>query len=404
MAWTTPTVRITAELITASIWNVDIVADLIELRAGGLALSGQAANSIPYASSTTQFTVSTGITYDGSSLTLAKTNALTSIIVQTAALVDGYAAAEWKNSLTTAIVGVSRTAAADIFTGSSANAFGLGTLSAHSVQIGTNGVVRFTIDSAGLLAASVASAGAQTFTLTNTTSGAAAYAAMHVVGGTTQGSIYAFSQGYTTAGADVQASVELYGSGAGGISILAGNAAGIVRVYANGSTQRMQVATGVTVGSTTDPGNTNLRVEGTVHFGGSATTVAGFLAYNSSDDSAQASGATVDFNTEVYDEAGNFSADTFTAPVAGRYLLTAQVYLSTFSTNGIAQVKLITSNRTYFGDLQSVITTDAVSQGISVIADMDAGDTAYVVQIQEGTVTVKGGSDMYTYFSGRLLP
>ena len=348
-------------------------------------------------------------------LTISKTNTFVALTIQTLSAADGYAAAEWKNSLTTGIVGVSRTAGEDLFVGSGANAFGLGTLSAHSVQIGTNGIVRLTLTSAGLTTISAANSAGHSLTLTNTTSGAGAYAVAQVVAGTTTGALYAFSQGWTTAGADVQAGVELYGSGAGGISILAGHASGVLRVYANGATQRMQVAAGVTVGDTTDPGATHLRVAGnitclgtvavtsTVKFGGSAANP-GFLAYKSADATAQSSGATVGFNTEVYDELGEFAANVFTATVPGRYLFTAQVYMHTFSISGVAQIKLITSNRTYFGDLQSVITTDAVSQGISVIADMDAGDTAYITQIQEGTVTIKGGSDLYTYFSGRLLP
>lgn len=71
MAWTTPTSRSTGELITQSIWNADLVANLIELRAGGFAISGQAANRIPYASSTTQLATSANLTFNGTSLTIA---------------------------------------------------------------------------------------------------------------------------------------------------------------------------------------------------------------------------------------------------------------------------------------------------------------------------------------------
>ena len=38
MSWTTPTTRTTGELITASIWNTDLVDDLIALQQGAIAL------------------------------------------------------------------------------------------------------------------------------------------------------------------------------------------------------------------------------------------------------------------------------------------------------------------------------------------------------------------------------
>jgi len=73
MSWTTPTTRSFNDLITAGIWNTDLVANLIELRGGGLSISGQGANKIPYAISGTQLGTSSGLTFDGSSLTIAPT-------------------------------------------------------------------------------------------------------------------------------------------------------------------------------------------------------------------------------------------------------------------------------------------------------------------------------------------
>lgn len=54
MPWVNPTTRTTGELITASIFNTDLVANLIELRAGGIAIASQAALDFLYASSATQ--------------------------------------------------------------------------------------------------------------------------------------------------------------------------------------------------------------------------------------------------------------------------------------------------------------------------------------------------------------
>lgn len=54
MAWTAPTSRTTGDLMTASIWNTDLVNNLTTLRGGGIAISSQAALDFIFASSTTQ--------------------------------------------------------------------------------------------------------------------------------------------------------------------------------------------------------------------------------------------------------------------------------------------------------------------------------------------------------------
>ena len=55
MAWVAPSTRTTGTLITAAIWNQDIVDNELALRAGGIAIASQAALDILYASSATQF-------------------------------------------------------------------------------------------------------------------------------------------------------------------------------------------------------------------------------------------------------------------------------------------------------------------------------------------------------------
>lgn len=64
MAWTAPTTRATGFLVTAAIYNADIINNLIELRGGGLAISGQAANYVPVASSATQLAASSALQFD----------------------------------------------------------------------------------------------------------------------------------------------------------------------------------------------------------------------------------------------------------------------------------------------------------------------------------------------------
>lgn len=134
----------------------------------------------------------------------------------------------------------------------------------------------------------------------------------------------------------------------------------------------------------------------------SAVAQPGFLAYNSAIDSA-ANGATVDFDTEVYDEAGNFSADTFTAPLTGRYSLCATVYYSDNSASTFG-LRIVTSNRTYqIGN--ELATTAGVANGC-VVADMSTGQTA-TVQVLTGDIDIDiegGASPLVTFFSGRLVP
>ena len=54
MAYNAPSTRSTGDLINATIWNADIVANIIAVYAGGLSITSQAVGDILYASSTTQ--------------------------------------------------------------------------------------------------------------------------------------------------------------------------------------------------------------------------------------------------------------------------------------------------------------------------------------------------------------
>lgn len=135
-----------------------------------------------------------------------------------------------------------------------------------------------------------------------------------------------------------------------------------------------------------------------------ATSQPGFLAYSSATDSGNASGATVDFDQEVYDDAAVFSGNVFTAPVTGRYVLTATVKFGALgSANGA--VNIVTSNRTY--SAYAVPDSSSIyGATVTAVADMDAFDTANVtVTFTGGTTSAHhGGSPYVTFFSGRLIP
>ena len=142
----------------------------------------------------------------------------------------------------------------------------------------------------------------------------------------------------------------------------------------------------------------------------------GFLARNTADDTSVSTGATVDFDTEDYDDSGAFASDAFTAPVAGRYLLTALVTLT--NTSGGADspyVDLIIrdSGATETQRFKSTVAHALANSGtssvmVSAIVAMNASDTARILYRGAGATIVgevsPGSSDYNTtYFSGRLM-
>jgi len=115
------------------------------------------------------------------------------------------------------------------------------------------------------------------------------------------------------------------------------------------------------------------------------------------------------FDTEVFDTNADFNTTnyTFTAPVTGKYQLSFHARLDSIDTGaGYYQIRMFTSNRPYYW----IADPDGLSQdptygaaGLSVLADMDASDTA-IMSIYQGT----GSAQMdiindQTYFQGILV-
>jgi len=124
---------------------------------------------------------------------------------------------------------------------------------------------------------------------------------------------------------------------------------------------------------------------------------------------ADDSAVTVVFGTEVFDHGGNFASNTFTAPVGGKYQFNVSVCLLNIDTAASNyQVYLVTSNRTY-GFLLDPDGYDADvpfwTFTTSVLADMDAADTATVAVSQNGGTaqTDIEASGLRTHFSGYLV-
>ena len=85
-------------------------------------------------------------------------------------------------------------------------------------------------------------------------------------------------------------------------------------------------------------------------------------------------------DTEIFDQNADFSSNTFTAPVTGRYFLSWMVYAANLDTAASYYYNLIsTSNRNYYKYLYTnSFSQDVAYYGWSVtaLADMDANDTA----------------------------
>jgi hypothetical protein len=111
--------------------------------------------------------------------------------------------------------------------------------------------------------------------------------------------------------------------------------------------------------------------------------------------------------TEITDRASNFSGGTFTAPVAGNYVLCGRLVISGITTDHnwfIGSLK--TSNRDYVvmnDGYSSLQVLGAGGHNFSFICDMDANDTAYLRLAVNGTAKVIDISTS-TFFMGYLLP
>jgi hypothetical protein len=115
---------------------------------------------------------------------------------------------------------------------------------------------------------------------------------------------------------------------------------------------------------------------------------------------------TANFGTEVFDQNGDFSSNTFTAPVTGRYQLNLIGWFEDVASSAnYLQVEITTSNTRYFGITDPTgydQTVTYLTLPVCVLADMDANDTATVRYYQrDGDVQIDLGTD--TTFSGYLV-
>ena len=111
------------------------------------------------------------------------------------------------------------------------------------------------------------------------------------------------------------------------------------------------------------------------------------------------------FGTERFDQGSDFASNTFTAPVTGKYLLNLVLRLASVDTGAsYYQVYIETSNDNYpsINDPNFSADVNYFTTTVSVVADMDANDTARVILGQSGG---SSQTDVHTntFFSGCLL-
>lgn len=109
------------------------------------------------------------------------------------------------------------------------------------------------------------------------------------------------------------------------------------------------------------------------------------------------------WGTEIFDLGTNFAANTFTAPTTGKYWLGFHLRWRDIDSAATAyQATIVTSNRTYTHST----TTDQFagdlslwSMDMSVLADMDASDTA-IVQVRQNGGTAQSDVMTDSFFCG----
>jgi len=114
---------------------------------------------------------------------------------------------------------------------------------------------------------------------------------------------------------------------------------------------------------------------------------------------------TIVFGTEVYDVNADFASNTFTAPVTGKYQFNANITLNALDSAAASYyLEINTSNRNHRTIFDPDFGQDNVhwTMSLSVLADMDASDTA-TVTIYQGGGTAQTDVTTDAHFSGYLV-
>jgi hypothetical protein len=118
-------------------------------------------------------------------------------------------------------------------------------------------------------------------------------------------------------------------------------------------------------------------------------------------------GETIAFGTEIFDQNGDFSSNTFTAPITGRYQLQVMVRADNVdSAANFCRIVIQTSNRNHIAGMidPAVLSSDPGEWNFVgvVLTDMDANDTAIITWSQSGGAA-QTDIETDTFFSGYLV-
>jgi hypothetical protein len=135
-----------------------------------------------------------------------------------------------------------------------------------------------------------------------------------------------------------------------------------------------------------------------------------FSAQNASsqDNLAIDAWTTLTFATEIFDQNSDYNTGThtFTAPVTGKYLFSISTQFNNLDSDAVYwQIQIKTSNREYPTlDSGNQYDADPTNLGytFSIIADLDASDTAYIRYYQQSG-TAQADLRTESYFTGALL-
>jgi hypothetical protein len=117
---------------------------------------------------------------------------------------------------------------------------------------------------------------------------------------------------------------------------------------------------------------------------------------------------TIVFDSEIFDQNADFSSNTFTAPVTGKYQLNVQLLVQQMDNDtDYYSFQLTTSNRNFWiyydNNDKAADNSNGDGQHIVVLTDMDANDTAVVTVSIPNSGAAQMDVETGSAFSGYLV-